>query len=324
MKIVALEEHMATPGVLEARPPDARDDSTSQLREGPIGERLVEMGDGRLRDMDDIGVDVQVLSLTAPGLLDVATADATSLAREANDAVAEAVRANPDRFEGFATLPTQDPGASVEELRRAVEALGLKGVMLNGRTGEHNIDHPDFAGIYETAAQLGVPIYIHPQVPAAPVREAYYSGFGEQFDTALATHGVGWHYETGMQLLRLIYAGAFDRHPDLQVIVGHWGEVILFFQERIATLDGMGLDLDRSLADYLRENVSYTGSGIMSERYLRWTLEVVGAERVMYATDYPYVYAGDGEGRAFLERADLGSEDKEKIAHGNWERLTGR
>ena len=326
MKIVALEEHMVTPGVMEAwaSAPDALDYWTKQLREGQIGERLVEMGDGRLRDMDDIGVDVQVLSLTVPGLLDVAAADATSLARESNDAVAEAVRANPDRFEGFATLPTQDPESSVEELRRAIETLGLKGVLLNGRTGERNIDHPDFEGIYETAAELGAPIYIHPQIPVGPVRQAYYSGFGEKFDTILATYGVGWHYETGMQLLRLIYSGTFDRHPDLQVIVGHWGEMILFFQERIAVLDGMGLNLDRSLSDYLKENVYYTGSGVMSQRYLRWTLEIVGAERVMYATDYPFIYAGDGAGRAFLEKSDLSSEDKERIAHGNWEQLTSR
>ena len=169
-----------------------------------------------------------------------------------------------------------------------------------------------------------MPIYLHPQIPTVPVREAYYSGLGETFDAALATFGLGWHFETGLQLLRLIYSGAFDRHPDLQVIVGHWGEMIPFYLERVEILDGMGLNLDRPLADYVRENVFYTGNGMSSSRYLRWTIEMVGADRVMYATDYPFLYAGDGGSRKFLEQADLSLEEKEKIAHGNWERLMGR
>lgn len=99
----------------------------------------------------------------------------------------------------------------------------------------------------------------------------------------IATFKLGWHFETGVQLL-----------------------------ERIAALGETGLDIERSVADYLRENVNHIGSGMMSRRYLRWTMEVVGADRVMYATDYPYIYAGNGAGRAFLEQADLGSEDTEK------------
>jgi predicted TIM-barrel fold metal-dependent hydrolase len=122
-------------------------------------------------------------------------------------------------------------------------------------------------------------------------------------------------------LLRLIFSGTFDRHPDLQVIVGHWGEVVLFFLERIQVVDGMGL-LDRPLADYLRQNVSYTPSGIHSHRYLQWTIDVVGVERVMYAADYPFLEAGAGGARAFLEQTPLSSQDKDKIAHGNWERMT--
>lgn len=133
-----------------------------------------------------------------------------------------------------------------------------------------------------------------------------------------------------LQLLRLIYSGVFDRHPELQVIVGHWGELVLFFVERIQVLDGLGRDLDRSLAEYLKDNVYYTG-GILSERYLRWTIEVVGVDRVMYATDYPHLTSSDGQldaangrARSFLEQAPMSSQDREKIAHGNWERLTAR
>lgn len=170
---------------------------------------------------------------------------------------------------------------------------------------------------------MRVPLYIHPQVPVVPVRDAIYSGFGEAIDTLFSRGGIGWHYETGVQLLRLIFSGVFDRNPDLQVVLGHWGEVVLFYVERIAAMQQSGLKLDRPLQDYFRENVSYTG-GFLSQRFLRWSLEAVGADRVMYALDYPYGSLPDGGARRFLEEADLDPADREKIAHGNWERLTAR
>jgi predicted TIM-barrel fold metal-dependent hydrolase len=323
LKIVALEEHMVTPKVLEAWAAlPGHDDRTGPFGGALLERRLADMGEQRVRDMDDMGVDVQVLSLSTPGVQNLAAADARRLARDANDAVAAAVSSRPERFQGFATLPTPDPEAAAGELRRAVTELGLKGVMLNGRTGPRTVDDPDFAAIYATAADLRVPIYVHPQLPPAPVRDAYYRGFGDDFDALFAGAGLGWHFETGIQLLRLIFSGTFDRHPELQVIVGHWGEVVLFFLERIEVADRIGLGLDRPIADYLRQNVSYTPSGIHSHRYLRWTIDVVGVERVMYAADYPFLDAGEGGARTFLEQAPLSFEDKERIAHGNWERLT--
>jgi uncharacterized protein len=324
MKIVALEEHIVIPQVLEAwsAAGDAWMGPGTQSQENLTARRLAEVGDQRVRDMDTTGVDVQVLSLTTPGVQNLAPTDAVPLATEVNDAIAAVVTSRPERFEGFAALPTPDPDAAADELRRAVTTLGFKGAMLNGRTGSRNVDHRDFDAIYAAAAELHTPIYIHPNVPQAPVRDAYYSGFGDDFDAAFARWGLGWHFETGIQLLRLIFSGTFDRHPELQVIVGHWGEVVLFFLERIEGADRMGLGLDRPIADYLRQNVSYTPSGIHSQRYLRWTIDVVGVERVMYAADYPFVDVGENGARAFLEQAPLSFEDKKRIAHGNWERLT--
>jgi predicted TIM-barrel fold metal-dependent hydrolase len=326
MKIIALEEHVVTPGVLEAwaQVPTATEDGVDHAGDGPLGQKLADIGDQRLCDMDDPGVDVQVLSVTTPGVQNLTSVDAPRVAREANDTLAAAVSAHPDRFDGFATLPTPDPGAAADELRRAIGELGMKGAMLCGRTGQQNMDQPGFAELYRTAVELRVPLYIHPQSPVVAVREAIYSGLGEPVDTLFARFGIGWHYETGVQLLRLIFSGTFDRNPDLQVIVGHWGEVVLFYIERIAAVQQMGLKLARPLQDYFRENVFYTGSGILSQRYLRWTLDVVGVDRVMYAVDYPYILLPDGTARRFLEDAELDSADREKIAHGNWERLTAR
>jgi predicted TIM-barrel fold metal-dependent hydrolase len=322
LKIIALEEHVVTPGLLEAwaKSPTAMDDGAADAG-WPLVQKLADLGDERLQDMDAAGVDVQVLSLTTPGVQTLSEADAPVVARQANDAIALAMSEHPDRFEGFAALPTPDPAAAADELRRAIGELGMKGAMLCGRTGERNMDHPDFAEIYRTAADLSVPLYIHPQPPLAPVRQAIYSGFGEPVDTVFARFGIGWHYETGVQLLRLIFSGTFDRHPDLQVIVGHWGEVVLFYIDRIAAMQRTGLKLDRPLEDYFRENVFYTGSGVLSQQYLRWTLETVGVERVMYSVDYPYVSLDGGAARRFLEESSLEPADLEKIAHGNWERL---
>jgi predicted TIM-barrel fold metal-dependent hydrolase len=340
MKIVAVEEHFHTPEVVEAwaAAPTAVEDGTAQYAVGAragVGERLAELGERRIQDMDDEGIDVQVLSLNSPGVQNLAPSDAVALARSANDVVAAAVAAWPERFEGFATLPTPDGDAAADELRRSVRELGLKGAMLNGRTGTRNMDHPDFAGIYETAAELKVPLYIHPQMPVPPVRAAYYSGIsqkdvlGQNFDSVFASWALGWHIETGIQLLRLIYSGTFDRHPELQIIVGHWGEAVLFYSERIRVLDGMGRNLDRPLADYLRQNVYYSGSGILSERYLQWAIDLVGVERIMYSTDYPYMNAADGSldlgnglARSWFEQQPISDADKEKIANGNWERLS--
>ena len=221
-------------------------------------------------------------------------------------------------------MPTPDPAAAAAELRRAIAELGFPGALINGRTGARNVDHRDFDELYATAAELGAPIYFHPQMPQTGVRDAYYSGLDDELDSTLARFGLGWHYETGVQLVRMIVSGTFDRHPDLQVIVGHWGEVVLFYLERLQALETMGgLKLDRPLADYFTQNVFYTGSGMLSERYLRWTMEVVGSSRIMYSADYPFVPMGSGQPRAFLERAPISESDKELIGHANWETLTG-
>lgn len=327
MKIVALEEHFVAgdvPGKWAGLDPANRDDSTDLFPPDSIIEkRLADLSDDRVAQMDASGVDVQVLSLTTPGVQVLEPDDAVALATRNNDLIAETVRRRPDRFEGFAALPTPAPEAAARELERSVTRLGCKGALLFGRTRDRNADHRAFLPIYEAAAQLGVPLYLHPQVPARGVRDVYYSGLDGALDIHLATHGIGWHYETGVQILRLILTGVFDRFPDLQIITGHWGEVMLFYLERIDLLSGSATKLERPVADYFRQNVSVTPSGIFSQRYLRWAIEVLGVERVLFSTDYPYHLADDGGARRFLTEAPVSDEDREKIAHGNWERLCG-
>ncbi len=323
MKIIGLEEHFVTADVLAAwrsLEPRWRDVALQHSDGGEIGARLLDLADQRTAAMDETGMDVQVLSLTAPGVQSLEPGQALALQTASNDLLAATVARRPDRFQGFATLATPDPSSAARELERAVKKLGLHGAMLFGRTRDRNLDHPDNWPIFEAAAALRAPLYIHPQSPAPAVREAIYSGLGESTDAALSTFGLGWHYETGVQILRMVLAGVFDRFPDLQLITGHWGEVVLFYLDRIDSLAGPA-KLDRPVSEYFRKHVSVTPSGLWSQRYLRWALEVLGPERILFSSDYPYRFTRDGGARRFLEDANLSDADTTAIAHGNWERL---
>lgn len=300
--------------------PRRRDLSYLPSTQGDAARRLTDLGADRVAEMDRGGLDVAVLSVTTPGVHNLDPADAVALARSSNDVMADAIRARPDRFQGWATLATPQPEAAARELERAVTQLGFVGGMLFGRTGENNIDSPALSPVFEAAAALRVPLYLHPQSPLPALRSAYYSGFGDPVDSAFATHGIGWHYETGVQTLRMILSGVFDRFPDLQVVIGYWGELVLFYLERMEHV-ATAARLKRSLADYARQNLFITPSGMWSQRYLRWAVETVGPERILLATDYPFESVPDGGVRRFLQAADLDETQREAIARGNWARL---
>lgn len=322
-RIVALEEHMVTTEVVDAwqkLDPRWRDLALAPSTQGESGRRLAEIGDERIAAMDAGGIDMQVLSLTAPGLQNLEPADAIALQRTVNDTLADAVRNQPDRFQAFATLATPAPQAAAAELERAVTALGLAGAMVFGRTRDRHLDEPQFRPLLETAAALHAPLYLHPQSPPTTVRETYYTGLGDRLDAALATHGIGWHYDCGLELLRLILTGVFDQLPDLQVIVGHWGELMMFFLDRIDTNLTELAGLNRPVSDYLRTNVYVTPSGILSHKYLRWTVDTIGADRILFAADYPFV-PPPTPAQAFLDAAPLDPADRAGIGSANWERI---
>lgn len=224
MRVIGVEEHFVTADVVNAWrrvDPQWQDLSFAPSTQGDSGRRLADLGLERQAQMDRVGVDVQVLSLSTPGVQNLDAADAVALQIATNDALADAVRNQPDRYQGLAILATPSPERAADELARAVTKLGLKGAMVFGRTRDRNMDEPQFWPIYEAAAGLGVPLHLHPQSPCPAVRSAYYQGYHNELSGALATHGMGWHYESAVQLVRLILGGVFDRFPDLQVIAGH-------------------------------------------------------------------------------------------------------
>jgi hypothetical protein len=270
--------------------------------------------------MDATGIDVQVLSYGSPGTQVLPASEAVPLAREANDQLAAAIGAHPDRFAGFATLPTPDPQAAASEFERAVRQLGFVGAMINGRTQDRFLDDPRFRPILEAAVSLDVPIYLHPTIPSQAVQDAYYAGLDPAVSPIFATSGWGWHLETGIHALRMILAGIFDRYPRLRLILGHWGEMIPFYLARVdAALTPRSKHLQRPVAEYFEQQVYVTPSGLYTLPPFLLSLQIVGADRIMYSVDYPYI-AGE-QARTFLETAPISPSDKEKIAHGNAEQV---
>ena len=209
---------IANPGVGTGRsnPCSPRASAPSARRQergsGEIEQRLFDLAGDRLALMDETGLDVEVLSLTTPALHDLGR-ESVDLARRANDAVAQATTRWPDRFQALAALPVALPDEAALELERCVRTFGFKGAMLCGRVGDRNLDHPDLRPIFESAATLGVPILLHPRTPAPAIRSAYYSGFTPEVDAAFAMYSLGWHYDAGIQVIRLVLAGTFDRSP---------------------------------------------------------------------------------------------------------------
>jgi predicted TIM-barrel fold metal-dependent hydrolase len=317
MRTITVEEHFASPG----RQFSERLMSTGS-RYMRIHQQLQDIGDRRVAEMDAAGIDMQVLSLNAPGVEQAEAADQIAVARESNDLLADAVKKYPKRFAGFAALPVAAPDKAAEELERAIRQLGFKGALINGHTRGRYLDDTFFSPILERAETLNVPIYLHPTVPPKAVVDALYGGFSPTVTATFAAAGWGWHIETAVHLLRMILGGVFDRYPKLQVVIGHLGEGLPFMQPRLdKNLPPEMTKLKRRMGEYLRENIHYTFGGFnFAATFLNLLLEV-GASRIMFSVDYPY--GSMTEARAFLEQLPISPADREAIAHGNAERLLG-
>ena len=319
MKIITLEEHFTTQMYIEAA---ARVGAALPANDHmqDIQRRELDLGEGRLADMDAAGISLQVLSLSGV-LMDALDAPTvTAIARDANDRAADAVRAHPDRFAAFAALGMKEPEQAANELRRCVLELGFKGGIVNGTTNGLFMDDPSFLPVFEAAQELDVPIYLHPAPPPAKVWEAYYQGLPDGYGQALSIAGWGWHVETGLHALRLMVSGLFDRLPDLQIIIGHMGENLPFSLARAeAVLSNSATPLARPLTETFRANFHVTTSGYFTVPPFLCALMTVGADRLLFSVDYPF--SPNQRGRDFLDSLPVSPTDKAKIAHGNAERL---
>jgi predicted TIM-barrel fold metal-dependent hydrolase len=322
MRTIALEEHFASPGFLDG-PGNELKAQALQFGDAAakLFERLCDVGEKRIAEMDAARIDVQVLSLTSPGTEQLEGDDAMALARESNDFLADAVKRNPDRLAGFAALPTAIPDKAAKELERMVRDHGFKGAIINGHHRGRYLDNKFFWPIFESAEALNVPIYLHPTKPPKHVIDASYGGFPPIVTDILAGAGWGWHIETAVHVIRIILGGAFDRYPKLQIVIGHMGEALPFMLQRLDVMPMAMTQLDRPMSAYLRENVHYTFSGFnFTPTFLDLMLQV-GVDRIMFSTDYPY--ASMAEAGAFLDKLPVSSADQARVAHGNAERLFG-
>jgi 5-carboxyvanillate decarboxylase len=285
-----------------------------------IHERLIDLGEGRIRDMDEAGIDVQVISLTSPGVQVFAGHLAAELASKANNKLAHAVQTHPHRFVGLAAVAPQLPKVAAREIERATTELGLKGVIVNSHTGGEYLDIKKYWPILEAAEAAGVPIYLHPRTPSPATIEPY-------LDYGLYFAGWGFAVETSLHAMRLIMGGVFDRFPDLKIILGHMGEGIPFWLDRIdnryllQVKIGAVDRMEKLPSEYFKDNFLITTSGMTYAPPLKLSNEVLGADRILFAADYPYESLR--ESVEFMDSTPITEVDRHKIYHANAEALFG-
>jgi len=282
-----------------------------------VHSRLVDIGAGRIAQMDADGIDVAVLSITSPGVQAFDAVTATRLARDANDVLAQAIRANPSRLAGLAAVAPQYPSGAAQELERAVQTLGMKGFLINSHTMGEYLDDSKFWPIFEAAEALDTPLYLHPREPS-PGMVAPFLDYGLYFA------GFGFAVETSLHAMRLIMCGVFDQFPKLRIVLGHMGEGLPFWLQRIdnryllQVKIGAVKKLARLPSEYFLENFVITTSGVMSAPALKLSIEVLGIERIMFAADYPYESVE--EGVKFLDDVDITPSQRQAIYSSNAER----
>jgi uncharacterized protein len=316
MKVIALEEHMFPHDILVAA------DLDLGLRANRRAEELNDLGEGRLSTMDQAGVDIQILSGVSHIVQELSPNRSNEFSRALNDRLAATVKAHPNRFQAFATLPMSDPKTAVAELNRTVEDLGFLGPMIYGQTNGVFLDDASVQPVLARAEKLGVPIYLHPAAPPPAVREAYFSGLEPNVAAALAGAGWGWHAECGMHVLRMIVGGVFESLPQLQLIVGHMGEGLPFSLARADEMLSPVISAhDATVAQTVSRNLHITTSGYTTTAPLLCALMVIGADRILFSVDHPF--SDSQHATDFLRTAPISSDDRHKIAHANAERMFG-
>jgi 2,3-dihydroxybenzoate decarboxylase len=286
-----------------------------------LSRRVQDIDDERIRDMDASGIDMQVVSLTAPGVQLFDPATATSLAERFNDELAEGIARHPDRFVGLAAFSPLDPSNAAKELERGVKKLGLRGGILNSHTLGTYVDDEKYWEVFEAAEALDVPIYLHPNTPSPQMIEPFLK---RGLDAAV----YGFACETGLHALRLMVAGLFDRFPKLQIILGHCGEALPYWLYRIDYMHSHISvtkryehvhPLKRRARDYLRDNFIYTNSGVGWNPPVMFIRDVIGPDRIMYAMDYPWQFVPSEVGE--LDTLPMSEGDKKLFFEDNARRV---
>ena len=323
MRIVTLEEHISFPEMANKIPKEALGGFGQSAVMQRIAPKLADITGERLKSMDDNGITVQVLSVDSSGANLLKPQDGPAFAMQYNDLIAQRISGFENRFTAFAHLPMTAPLAAADELERAVKEHHFCGAMIRGLTQDKFLDQPEFAPIFECAEKLDVPIYLHPGLPPKGIADIYYSGLPNYsgMAEALACYGWGWHSETALHVLRLLFSGIFDRYPKLKLIIGHMGEMLPMMMARSekAFKPGNGGANQRTLTDTFRDQVHITTSGFFTQPPLKIALDTFGIDNIMFSIDYPF--STNEMGIEFLNAIELPDEELAKITHGNADKL---
>jgi predicted TIM-barrel fold metal-dependent hydrolase len=304
-KIIAIEEHFTSPHLRAVVAP----------KDGPIQRKLDDMGEVRIKDMDEAGIDLSILSENNPAAQNLEPELAVKIARQSNDYLHEQfIQKHPTRFAGFAALPTPDPKASADELERTVTKLGFKGAMIMGTSHGRFMDDKMYRPIFERASKLDVPVYIHPSPVKPEIMAAYFK------DAAgLSGSPLGFGIETITHTFRLITSGLFDEYPNLKIIVGHLGEAAPFVLWRTEENLKKVHKMPKSFVDYYKQHFYLTTSGAFQDTALACTIAEMGIDRVMFAIDWPYISNVDGV--EWLKKAPVSDADRAAIFADNAKKL---
>jgi predicted TIM-barrel fold metal-dependent hydrolase len=309
--VIALEEHYWDKEIA------AQFVGAEGTRDPEMLRRLYDVGELRLKEMDEAGIDMQILSHGAPSAQKLTGADAVEVTRRANDRLNVVVAAHPKRFAAFAALPTIDPKAAADELERTTK-LGFKGAMIHGLANGVFLDDKRFWPIYERAQALDVPIYLHPSVPMATVMEAYYKDYAKDFPMVVRA-AWGYTVETATQAIRLVLSGVFDAYPRLKIVLGHLGETLPFLVWRIDQALSRPGAKPMSFRDVFCGHFYITTSGNFSNPALLCCVMEMGIDRILFAVDWPFV--ANKPAVQWIDTVPLCDEDKVKLLSGNAQRL---
>jgi 2,3-dihydroxybenzoate decarboxylase len=304
--VIALEEHYWDPDLVALFP------GREGKRVSDVERRLLDMGELRLREMDEAGIDIQVLSHGAPGTQKLDAQSATRMAQQTNDRLATFIQANPKRFAGLGLLPTPDPTAAANELERIVTRLDLKGAMVHGLTNGKFLDEKPFWPIFERAEALDVPLYIHPSFPNPTVIDAYYKDYAAAFPELIGP-ALGFTVEAATQAVRLVLSGVFEKQPKLKIILGHLGEGIPFLLWRIDQSLSRS-NTTTSFKETFRRNFYLTTSGNFSDTALTASIAEMGVDRIMFSVDWPFI--SNKMATDWLHASTLSATDKAKVFGG--------
>ncbi|MBX9740363.1 MAG: amidohydrolase family protein [Beijerinckiaceae bacterium] len=310
--VIALEEHYWDAELV------SKLTGAEGTRSPDLLQRLHDLGEIRLREMDEAGIDIQVLSHGAPSGQKLPEDIAVSLVRGVNDRLHQAISLHPTRFAGFAALPTIHPEAAADELDRCVSELGFKGAMIHGLTNGLWLDDKRFWPIFARAEKLRVPIYLHPSFPHADVMKAYYADYAKDYPQVIRA-AWGYTVEAATQAIRLVLSRVFETHPGLNIVLGHMGETLPFLLWRINQALSRPGHEELSFREQFTRHFYVTTSGNFSTPALMCTMTELGMDRIMFAVDWPFV--ANKPAMDWVNDLQISRDDKTKLLSGNAKRL---